>query len=364
MALDSIIFRKNDIDQLPEVDGLTGSCRLRVQSVAYNIEPDSSGCYQIPLKEIFAGIVFQTYDSLSFIQGNLQRSVYRGLQVVDVVVEKDGAEAFSDRYLIAYGGMADGEASLILQGWLTSGPNIRPLYDDTMFLCFINAAGQGYKVWCRAWFWDQNLNKYDHCPDHYYAGATADGSASNHAYENTVPITKSKFPSWWAEYYTIEAVDFWWQPEEDEADPSAASDIIRFILCAPTSANITFAFRNGLGFLDSICSRGDVKDKPDYEQTSFISKDAESELSVSAQRWIEVNTGRCDSEALRRQWQEFFESDERYVVQDRTLRRIVVSDVNCEQQLLSYGSATFKYKLSKKEPGRTVSRTKLQDYNG
>ena len=110
-----------------------------------------------------------------------------------------------------------------------------------------------------------------------------------------------------------------------------------------------FIFRNTIGGIDCIFATGDIKDVPEFEAETYIAGRIETELKVSAGRWHEVNTGRCDNELLRRQWMEFFESPERYVLDDDgVIRRIVVSGINCEQELRTFASATFKYKHADK----------------
>lgn len=364
MALDTIIFRKNTVIDPETLTGLSGNNhRIVVDWEDYNFAPNADGNYNIPLKEIFAGKAFLPYDSITNIGQEGGRGIYFGLHVVDLQVYEGDDEKLRDRYLLAEGKSYPGEAEDLSSSWLTRGPSVRPLYNDSMFLCFINPKATGMKVWIRGWYYDAQDKKYKSTivdPYYHCTGTFTD----NHALEVHIPITRLKFPSWWSQHYTIEAVDLWFTVETDSGDFDASRDCIRFLLRKPTANITTFAFRNGLGFLDSLCSSGEVADKPEYDQKTFTSQDMESELSVSSQRWIEVNTGRCDSEALRRQWQEFFESAERYVVHGTKIHRIIVSDVKCEQQLLQYGSATFKYKLSEKDFGQAMSRLQLQDYNG
>lgn len=359
MALDTLIFRKNKVE--PDVvTDLTGEVRLYIDwDSGHLVSADANGSYAIPLKDIFMGKAFLPYDSLQHIH-LVTRSVYHGIHVVDITLMDGSTEAFVDRYLIAYGRTKVSVADLSYQ-WLTSGPQIRTLYgDDVQFLCGINPKATGVKIFIFGWY-KQNghysktaLTAYWHLPN--------DGSLNNHDLEITAGIRKAGIASV-LNRSNIEAVDFYFA-----VDTATASQLtckpIRFILKPAPPGVTTFAFRNGLGFLDSICSTGSLTHKPEYETKTFLSEGIEDELATSTERWIEVNTGRIDSVELRRHWMEFFESEERYVVHGDAISRIVVSDIHCEQQLLRYGSATFKYKLSDPVPDGSVYETELPSFNG
>ncbi|MBR0299774.1 MAG: hypothetical protein IJQ93_05600 [Bacteroidales bacterium] len=339
MALDTLIFRKNKVD--PQVvSGLSGQVKLYIDwDSGHIVSADANGGYSIPLKDIFMGNAFQPYDQMESIH-LVNRSIYFGMDVVDIEVRNDESSAFQERYLIAYGG-TKAQVNDLLYQWLTSGPQIRTLYgDDVQFLCGINPKATGVKIKIYGWY-KQNgqysrtsLRDYWHLPN--------DGSINNHDLEITAGIRKGKIAETFVQL-DIEAVDFYYAV--DTATQLICKPI-RFILKPAIPGVTTFAFRNGMGFLDSICSTGTLTDKPEYETRTFLSEGLEKELSTTTQRWIEVNTGRIDSEALRCHWMDFFESEERYVVHGDAISRIVVSDIHCEQQRLRYGTATFKYKLA------------------
>ncbi|MBQ7622931.1 MAG: hypothetical protein IJS66_04260, partial [Bacteroidales bacterium] len=116
---------------------------------------------------------------------------------------------------------------------------------------------------------------------------------------------------------------------------------LRYHIDTRSNLSREFIFRNTLGGIDCIWATGDIKDIPEFDAETYIAGRIETELKVSAGRWHEVNTGRCDNELLRHQWMEFFESPERYVLDDDgKIRRIVVSGINCEQELRTFASAT------------------------
>lgn len=359
MALDTLIFRKNKVE--PDVvNDLTGEVRLYIDwDSGHLVSADANGSYAIPLKDIFMGKAFLPYDSLQDIH-LVNRGVYHGIHVVDITLMDGWDEAFVDRYLIAYGRTKVSVADLSYQ-WLTSGPQIRTLYgDDVQFLCGINPKSTGVMIKVCGWYKQNGLYSrtslldYWHLPD--------DGSFGNHDLEITAGIRKGKIAETFGSL-DIEAVDFYYGEESATATQLICKPI-RFILKPATPGVTTFAFRNGLGFLDSICSTGSLTHKPEYETKTFLSEGIEDELATSTERWIEVNTGRIDSVELRRHWMEFFESEERYVVHGDAISRIVVSDIHCEQQLLRYGSATFKYKLSDPVPDGSVYATRLPSFDG
>lgn len=87
-----------------------------------------------------------------------------------------------------------------------------------------------------------------------------------------------------------------------------------------------YVFRNALGTYDTIYATGEKSRSIDSEVRTFVNAGQETELDNDAIIVFEQNSGYVAGIGKAKSWTEFLSSTERYIVENGTLRRIVVED--------------------------------------
>lgn len=104
-----------------------------------------------------------------------------------------------------------------------------------------------------------------------------------------------------------------------------------------------YVFRNSYGTFDSIFALGEKSRLLDSETSTFINSGLESELANNALVKFEQNTGYIASRSQSRFWTGFLSSNERYVLENNTLRRIVIDEADPKMTEGQLSSFKFKW---------------------
>lgn len=149
----------------------------------------------------------------------------------------------------------------------------------------------------------------------------------------------------------------------DEVLMTGTPPVQRFVV-VPSRRNFKcFVFRNRLGVADSVFSTGAHTRILTPDVATFITGRTESELTNKSRESFKVNTGLLDSTLMVNQWQDFFLSDERYLYEDGTLKRIIIEEGKSEAKLQSLNDMEFTYHLSEQPAGRFREKKTLNSFN-
>lgn len=118
-----------------------------------------------------------------------------------------------------------------------------------------------------------------------------------------------------------------------------------------------FLYRSSLGVFESVYAKGKAVDKLMFENSVFRNGFMEKELKSKTTRQTETCTGYLESEGERDRWMEFVESSERYVLlQDGTLKPIILDGVNCDMTQNESEGMSFTWHLAKSRQGGGYDR--------
>lgn len=136
----------------------------------------------------------------------------------------------------------------------------------------------------------------------------------------------------------------------------------RFILRLEPHSATCFIFLNSLGVYDTISSFGEVTRKLDADLSTVVTDMNEKVVANDCTKEIEVNTGYICSERMLAQWEDFFSSEESYIMlPDGQPVSIVLDNPSSEFVLGHLDALTFSYRLAEPPAGRFYANTDL-DY--
>lgn len=137
----------------------------------------------------------------------------------------------------------------------------------------------------------------------------------------------------------------------------------RFILQPTSQKAKCFIFRNQMGVFDTVYSHGLFSRIVTPDVKTFITGRVESETNNNSKVSFKVNSGYIDSVNLVNQWQDFFLSDERYIVEDGSLKRIIVEEGKIDTKDLQLNNIEFTYHLAEQPAGRYREKTILNRFD-
>lgn len=150
---------------------------------------------------------------------------------------------------------------------------------------------------------------------------------------------------------------------EDLATPNSPY-AQRYVLRKGHHLDRCFIYQNSLGGFDSIMATGISTYLPTGDNTTFINDGIEQELGGAFSSIWEQNTGYIDNSRIARQWHEFFNSKNRYVIPSTgggPNEKIVVDEYEVKDKVATLGSYSFKYRLARQDEGAYYSRKDLPE---
>lgn len=143
----------------------------------------------------------------------------------------------------------------------------------------------------------------------------------------------------------------------------------RFIINANPKVK-EFRFRNSLGTYDYIYAVGEESQELQTEVSTFTNSGVETEISNKSKLYFNSNSGYLDTSEQIRFWNNFLESDERYVlVHDKQQpnvndiwHRIAIDETECKTKNGELNTITFKWHFAENLGVRIAKRESMLPY--
>lgn len=125
-----------------------------------------------------------------------------------------------------------------------------------------------------------------------------------------------------------------------------------------------FLFENSLGVLDTVFATGDVSRETDSNVMKFCREGSQMELFNDAVERFKVNAGGIRERRMMDHWQDFFRSNDRYVLlQGGDVRRIIVDSIEPEMVEHKLSGASVTYHYADKFKGRFHADTEVSAFD-
>lgn len=351
---DSVVFVRNAQDI--SITGVTADVTVRLGSyLVGTFTPNSSNALTLPLKEMLSAYPHAGLHPGSDVLIN---------QFGIIMLSLSGGVSYSWSFLCVPGGVSGDEHDALAE-ILTPGPQVQPVCPWSRLFVSLYGITNSTTV--------TNLKADIYCR---LAGKQTVTLRERNNGCVTVALTIQSILAILEEQDAIEegdtvlAVDVYMETvtsaatEEGTESTTENSHPIRFIFHQSKSNFREFFFRNRLGVIDQVHSRGELAYEPEHEHKIFANRGVYGEAGADANHWRSVNTGLFRSVEEQHQWEDFFLSDEHYMMdQDGTIRKIVLEETDLKAVARDPGSATFKFRYAEEDPGRTINRETLDEFD-